>query len=256
MTTLRLYRGIAVPAASAADVTSSIRRVGLIEREGARGIGQISRLAAGVSVEEAEMAATQVRNACRRPAVCASGTLEGAEYYAWQHNRFGEDNTPLLIEFEADLKQVAIDAPDFLYPAFQGGDPEKARSILENLYGDKILKYADAAWALNDQLDRLALCDLATLDPDVVLAHYSNRIVIGGKHGTTFASAFTVAFPVQPEAIVRVWAPVKRGVPRSPSLIFRDTFPDPPSQPPITHPKEEQTPRLSIYDIADWKYGD
>ena len=50
------------------------------------------------------------------------------------------------------------------------GDPEKARSVLEKIFGPKILSYAGQAWNSDDQDKRIALCHLATLDPDVVLA--------------------------------------------------------------------------------------
>jgi hypothetical protein len=35
-------------------------------------------------------------------------------YYAWQHNRKGENTTPILIEFEASDDAVSIDGRDFL----------------------------------------------------------------------------------------------------------------------------------------------
>ena len=34
------------------------------------------------------------------PVVCAYGEMEGAAYYAFRHNRSGQDDTPVLIEFE------------------------------------------------------------------------------------------------------------------------------------------------------------
>ena len=222
MTTLRLYRGIAVPAATIEAVTMSIRRDGLVEGQGKWKIEQLSRLPSGVSVDKADLSLGDTRDAEWRSAVCACGTLEGASYYAWQHNRHQSNNTPILIEFEAHLDAVGIDGRDLLYTAFQGGDPKRARSVLEGLYGSTILRYADQAWASQDQDRRVALCDLATLDPDVILAHYANRTVIGGRSGTTFENAFTVAYPIPPKAIVRVWAPERRGVQITPAITLRD----------------------------------
>ena len=256
MTTLSLYRGIAVPAASVENVTSSIRRDGLIQGQGTWTIEQVWKLPAGVSTEKPELIIEETRQADWRPAICACGTLEGAEYYAWQHNRFGAQSTPLLIEFEADLDQVRIDGRDFLYTAFQMGDPEKAQSVLENVYGNKIMKYADPAWASHKQEERIALGHLATFDPDVILAHYANRTVIGGRYGTIFQSAFTVASPVQPKDISRVWAPEKRGALRAPSVTVDDILPTQPSEPPESHRKEVPTPRVSLHDIWRFKHRD
>ena len=182
----------------------------------------------GVSLEKADLSLDDTRDADWRSAVCACGTLEGAAYYAWQHNLYGMDDKPILIEFEANLDQVRIDGRDFLYSVFQRGDPERARSVLESIYGNKILTYVDLAWASQDQGKRIALCDLATLDPDVVLAHYANRTTIRGRYGTTFESAFTVAYPIQPKDIVCVGSPDERGIRRTHSVTIQDILPIPP----------------------------
>lgn len=204
MTKLRLYRGIAVPSACVADTTAAMLRDGLVEGQGAWRNEQLWRLPSGVSVEEANLRTVDTQDADWRSAVCASGTVEGAAYYAWEHNRSETNNIPILIEFEAHIDQVRIDGRDFLYQAFESGDPEKARTFLDSFYGSKILRYAELAWASPNHGRRVALCDLATLDPDVILAHYASRTVIRGKYGTTFENAFTVAYPVPPRDIVRV----------------------------------------------------
>ena len=256
MTMLRLYRGIAVPASSAARASAAIRRDGLTEGQGRFGVKHLWSLPAGVSVEEAYLSSAATRNAEWCYAVCACGTLEGAAYYAWQHNRHGADDTPILIEFEAHLDQVRIDGRDFLYSAFQMGDPERARGVLENIFGSRILRYVDAAWATNDREERVALCDLATLDPDVVLAHYANRTVIGGRYGTTFESAFTVAYPVPPTAIVRVWTPQSMGAKRIPSVSIGDILPSRPPRKAESRQQGEVEPTVSIFDIWKFKHED
>ena len=228
MTMLRLYRGIAVPAANVDAVTSSIRRDGLVEGQ-VGGWDHLWSVPLDVSLNKADLSLEDTRDADWRPAVCACGTLEGAAYYAWQHKLHGTDDTPILIEFEASLDQVRVDGRDFLCSAFQRGDPEKARSVLESIYGSKILTYADLAWASQDQGKRIAFCDLVTLDPDVVLAHYANRTVISGRYGTTFKNAFTVAYPIQPKDIVCVWSPHKRRTRRTNSVTIQDILPVRPS---------------------------
>ena len=81
MTTLRLYRGIAVPAADVDAVTSSIRRDGLVERQ-MTGWDHLWSVPLEVSLKKVDLSLEDTRDADWRPAVCACGTLEGAAYYA------------------------------------------------------------------------------------------------------------------------------------------------------------------------------
>ena len=46
--------------------------------------------------------------------MCACGDEEGTAFYAWIHNKTDEDNTPVIVEFEADIATVAVDGRDFL----------------------------------------------------------------------------------------------------------------------------------------------
>ena len=254
MTTLRLYRGIAVLEASVAYVTSSIRKGGLIEGQGNRSVDHLLKLPTGVSIEKHDLNHDDTGDADWHPAVCACGTVEGASYYAWEHNRSHSNSTPILIEFEARIEDVRIDGRDFLFPAFQWGDPEKATTVLQSVYGDQILKYAGPAWDSADQGKRIALCDLATMDPEVVLAHYANRVVVRGRCRTTFESAFTIALPVLPEAIIGVWVPDKRETPSVPLFSFRDLLTERHSTLPENPPERESTPTVSIFDLWKFKY--
>jgi hypothetical protein len=113
----------------------------------------------------------------------------------------------IRVEIEADLETVAIDGRDFLYGVFQLGDPQKAAPALERLFGPKILRFAEAAWSSTDQSKRIALCDLAIHDRQIVADHCENRLVIGGKRWTRFHNAFKIKLPVEPTAIARVWRP-------------------------------------------------
>lgn len=175
-----------------------------------------------MSVDKSDLCSADIGDEYWRPCMCACGTLEGAEYYAWSHNRKKANNAPVLIQFEADLDQVRVDGRDLLITAFQKGSPEKTRDALERVYGSGVLKYADAAWATEDQEKRIALGFLATIDADVIAAHYASRTVVRGRCGTTYENAFTVAFPVQPEAIARVWSPAERGTEKTPSIKIKD----------------------------------
>jgi hypothetical protein len=138
------------------------------------------------------------------PRVGACADRTGAAYYALEHNRSVENDTPLLITFEADLRDVIVDGRDFLYHLFQFGKPQRARAVAEQLFGRAILRYVDRAWLAEDQKQRLALCDLAIQDDEVIKAHAQNRRVIGGRYRTRFCNAFLVRLPIRAEAILDV----------------------------------------------------
>lgn len=140
---------------------------------------------------------------------CACGEPEGALYYACHHNCYKENDTPILIEFEALLDDVVVDGNDFLYTLFQLGNPPVARPIAESIFGAAILQYIDRAW-LSEDRERIAICDLAVQDEAVIKAHSRNEIVIAGRHGTHFRSAFLVKAPVSSDRITNVRLPDKR----------------------------------------------
>src|SRR5262245_48532631 len=95
--------------------------------------------------------------------VCACGDEQGALYYACRHNRTAENDTPILIAFEADTSEAIVDGKDFLYKVFELGDPKRLRPIVEKVFGEAILKYFDRAWS-GDPNERVPLCDLAVQD--------------------------------------------------------------------------------------------
>jgi hypothetical protein len=72
---------------------------------------------------------TRPDNAEADAGVCACGEEAGAAYYAWQHNRKGENTTPIIMEFEVSDDAVSIDGRDFLYTVLQLGKPELARPV-------------------------------------------------------------------------------------------------------------------------------
>jgi hypothetical protein len=60
------------------------------------------------------------------------------------------------------------------------------------------------------QSARIAICDLAIHDPEVVEAHHASNLVIAGRHGTVFRNAFSVKVPISSDAILRVWSPLEQ----------------------------------------------
>jgi len=72
------------------------------------------------------------------------------------------------------------------------------------LFGTPIARYFDKATASHDQKYRIALCDLACQDIQIVRSHAKNRSVIGGRYGVVFSSAFLVKAPLLPRDIIRL----------------------------------------------------
>jgi hypothetical protein len=55
-----------------------------------------------------------------------------------------------------------------------------------------------------DSSYKFAMCDLAVQDEGVIQAHANNELVIGGRYGTCFRSAFFVRAPVTSLNIISV----------------------------------------------------
>jgi hypothetical protein len=163
---------------------------------------------------------TRAPHLARDPAVCACGDESGAAYYAWKHNLNGTNDTPIMIEFETPSADVAVDGRDMLYTVFSLGAPDRATPVLRQVFGDRILRYAQAAWACPDAQQRIAICDLAVYDPAVIESHHANDAVLGGRFNTIFKSAFLVKLPIPAEAIVRAWIPPERPPLPQPEILF------------------------------------
>lgn len=218
---LRLFRGITVQPGEAERTTRGIRAHGLRAAAG-RWI-----LPVPVPRDQAEEEAAVERRRTGSEehdevdlSVCACGDETGAALYAWVRNRGGAKTTPLLIEFQADLSRVAVDGRDLLYTVFGNGDPEIAPGVLRQIYGEGVLPYLEAAWKIEDVHLRMAECDRAVLDPGVVAAHHANRLVMQGRYGTVFSSAFQVRLPVLPSDITRVWVPEKHSPQAAPEVLL------------------------------------
>ena len=205
---MRFFRGITVSSVTASETIEEIQRNGLIPNKGTQEMtyshpGSIEELflKEDLSCDDTRSPEGQI------PAVCACGELDGAVYYGLKHNRTREKDTPILIEFETDESSVAVDGRDFLYTAFQLGDPDRARSVLHRAFGSAILRYAEKAWKKENQNIRIALCDLAVYDPNVIRAHHTSDLVLGGRYGTIFRNAFMVKLPIRSDALIKVWLP-------------------------------------------------
>lgn len=205
---MRIFRGISIPEDKVDQVLTTIKKQGLAQDRGEfwkmefRHPGNLDTLfaKADLSLEDTRPDGAEVD-----PGVCACGEEAGAAYYAWQHNRKGENTTPIIMEFDVSDDVVSIDGRDFLYTVFQLGEPELARPVLGRVFGERILRYAERAWTSKEQ--SVALCDLARHDPQVIKAHHSNSVVLGGRFNTVFRNAFIVKLPVESPSIVRVWSP-------------------------------------------------
>lgn len=220
---MRFFRGIAVPADQAEHTVTKICEKGLTHGQGwwlmeHEHPGDLAALFAkcDLSIDDTRSGSWAVA------AVCGCGDEMGAAYYACNHNRSSENNTPIIIEFEAEKSVSAVDGKDFLYTVFQGGDPERARTVLERTFGKAVLRYAERAWSSEEQSFRIAMCDLAIHDLEVIEAHHRNELVLAGRHGTIFKSAFTIALPVSPGAIISINQPVSTQLVPQPDIRLDD----------------------------------
>jgi hypothetical protein len=219
---LRLFRGITVPAVEALSVIEGIKAMGLRASNG-RWKLPFPRPRDEIQGRSDEQQGYVAPNLEDEPlSVCACGDEASAAYYAWDHNRSGNRDTPIMIEFEVEEARIAVDGRDLLYTVFGNGDPDRARPALQKCFGDAVLSYVDRAWATLELNARFALCDRAVLDRKVVRAHYSSTTVIAGRFNTVFKSAFQVKLPVEPGQIVRVWAPSECVHQDVPTVHFTD----------------------------------
>ena len=225
MAKLRFYRGIAVPTDSGESTVDFIRRNGLSERKGSWAIAQPWPVGRDVSVTRAEaLRSSKPSDMIDRDSFCASGTEYGAAYYALIKNRHGQNDFPIMIEFDANLDKIGVDGRDFLYSVVVNCDPLRLRSIVWEIFGQRMLSYAEAAWESDDHMTRLNWCMMGSSDPEVVRSHYQNRQIILGRAGVVFESAFTVAYPVPAEDITNVWHYDQAFVHREPEISFPEIW--------------------------------
>ena len=141
------------------------------------------------------------------PAICACADILGASYYALRHNWNGTDGLThgLVITFRAEIADLQVDGRDFLYnTVFGNARVPDQRAFACRLFGDALGRYFDRAMAHPDPSYKFAMCDLAVQDEEVIQAHAKNEIVIGGRYGTCFRSAFFVRVLVTSHNIISV----------------------------------------------------
>lgn len=143
------------------------------------------------------------------PAVCACGDEIGATYYAQKHNRNEREGKTeaLIIKFKAPVKDTIVDGCDFMFTCMQFGESEQHKAKLVETFGRDSEKYYELARKSTDQEFRIAIAYLAVQDPRIILSHYNNKKVIGGRWGTIFCSAFQIKLPIPSERIIDIFSP-------------------------------------------------
>lgn len=143
------------------------------------------------------------------PAVCACGDETGATYYALKHNRNEQEGKTeaLIIQFKAQVKDIIIDGCDFMFNCMQFGSSDQHKANLVKIFGRESGKYYELARKSSEQDFRIAIAYLAVQDPIIILNHYNNKTVIGGRWGTIFRSAFQIRLPIPAEKIIDVFSP-------------------------------------------------
>lgn len=134
----------------------------------------------------------------------------GANFYAFEHNKHGDQIIPVVIKVEVDIEDVVIDGADFLNTTFSfinRDDLQKAKkqkNLLSKLFGNKIGLYVDKILK-HPKSDKYAVCTLAKNDDDIITSHYKNTILMKGRGGTTFRSSFHVKIPIPPTSIREIF---------------------------------------------------
>lgn len=221
-TELILFRGIAVKQSDLKRIINKIKNVGLVGNEGFwKFTGWELRKEIDNLLKKKDLTVKDTREGFREFPVISFADEMGAHYYALHHN-YKEGHVPLVIKIKVDLtsKYVYVDGRDFLYPVFQGWDQRnlarqygiqaaymKVIEVIKQIYGEKIEKYFKKASQVKDQSYRIAMCDLATHDLDIVRAYADNELVIEGRYNVIFKSAFFVEAPITPDEIVDIFIP-------------------------------------------------
>lgn len=106
-----------------------------------------------------------------------------ALFYACIHHRTEEDDTPILIEFEADIGDMWVDGRDFFYTVIGlwdrlGVSQERKRRVEEILvttFGRGVIKYFEKASTTPNPGRRIALMDLAINNHKIIRDHAKNK---------------------------------------------------------------------------------
>ncbi len=219
---LRLFRGLRIPRDGADQAIDVLRQNGHDPTKARRSIFQrlVPNPKALLERKGITNADTRGPQTIEAPAICACGDEAGASHYAW---RDPSPDIPVLMEIRVPIDRLAVDGNDFLFTIFSHGDPKKARPVVQRAFGAAALTYAERAWATpkGDEA-RIALCDLAVLDPDVILHHHANQFALLGRYGTAFSSAFSIRLPILTGEVVRVWQPLKPMQPALGGIRFQE----------------------------------
>jgi len=223
MKPLKLYRGITVSEIEVQEIIEDIRKNGLHLNSNQTWGGfiwkdlkkDLDKLYSkeNLTREDTLPASTIVktRNGSRREYTEGENSLcfadiEGAKYYATKHNVTKDKTVALLIETEIKTENIAIDGRDFLYTVFQHIDSKNIEKTnrqllkMKKVFGNKIEVYFEKI-IKHPNSERLAICDLITLDNEIIIEHSKNREIIGGRYNTIFKSAFFGKVPILGENI-------------------------------------------------------
>ena len=137
-----------------------------------------------------------------------TGCFFGASIYS-NHS----ENKAVVIEIETDIKNILIDGRDFLYYAIpqiiNNSNMDKILfPKLKASFGNKILEYIQIGRTIvweNDTNKRFRLVDYICMDKEIINAHYNNKeILIEGRYGTKFLSAFAIIGGIKKEFILDI----------------------------------------------------
>ena len=203
---MRLFRGMAVPAAVAGGVVDALRRDGVAAGKSWKMVWPGSSAGADPAGSAKGSAAETLVD--EEFAVCACGDFEGAAVLRVQAQPLGRrrhaDSGRVRVRVgRGGRSTVGI----YCTPCFRGAAAGACGDVVERAFGQRAVAYLDDAWRMADQQRRIALCREATVDPEVVRAHAANELVLGGRNGTVFRSAFLARLPIGAGSVLEIHRP-------------------------------------------------
>jgi hypothetical protein len=217
MKKLKLYRGITVHPDQEESIVDKIKKTGLSGDEGTYKVKILDVNGVQTNIEAYRTdpsSYSRLRDEESKwtgKGIFASGSLDGAAYYAQKHN-FSEktgNTIPLIISFEAPINSLYVDGRDFLITAFSIFDRhskdfiESQTDALKVIFGKEIESYFKKCLSSSIP-DRINLGNISCYDINIIEHHYKNTLPISGRCETYFHSAFCVSAPIAPRSIIDV----------------------------------------------------
>ena len=152
-----------------------------------------------------------------------TGQMTGAIIYSNNSQRITKKDFSVVLEIQAEFSDLIIDGRDSLYlltmKMLDGKLDNDAFNKLGSIYGEKLTEYYRHTLELSPSnkekiySERDRLTDFICMDLNVIQAHHENtNVLIQGRYGTMFQSAFGLLGGINAENIVQIHDATGTGV--------------------------------------------